>query len=1012
MRSLYSNCLLLFFFFIYLTMAGCKDDSKGNDSPEIDQTTEAIVEIIDSLNHFSYENYYRNSAEALHATEKALELAQKNGLTDQKAAAYSNKIIIYTHLTRYQEAKSVADSAIFYYQLSENYAGIANVHNRLGNIFYFLSDFDQAEIHYKKAYASFKSLGLIDKSLVSLNNIGLVQTEKGAFNAALETYFQVMTLADSLADMKAQALAMSSIGITYAYMRNFDKAMDYYRQALALHQQNENEFGIGQNLSNIGNVFLSLNNPDSAMNYYMEALAVFRENNDLFHIAAQQTMIGYQYMVQEEPQRALAHFEEAMRFYETTQDDNQQAYLLMNMGIVYRQLKNFDEAVVCLRKSEALYRKMDNPLMLGYNLQAQAELFESNEKPVKALQLFREFQALHDSIQSVEASEKIATAELTYQKRQQQQEIEWLKSKQELQDKLLVSRRNQNIGLFAGFFLVSIFVVLLWLEIKKRKQLNLQLESKNLLIADQLLSLQKMDAAKERFFANISHEFRTPLTLIKGPVEEILLQNETPLSELETEKLRLVLHQTTKLKSLIDQLLELNRIRIGGQLPAGVPVDVGAMATRIADMFLSALKNKHNISIEVVCKIEKAFVRFDPPKLESVLNNLVSNAIKSLGEQGAVQLIVQESQHPLNVDIVVLDDGCGIPGEDLPHIFNRFFSTASHSSVFRESTGIGLEIAREMVLAYGGKIEVKSEPGKGSEFIVSLPLIEPKASEIVKQIDPEVQPASANVSKSPSLPSFDEIQSIRDSQKTVLIVEDHPEMRKYIADHLKGTFNLLEAENGEIGFAMALKHQPDLILSDLMMPVCDGLELLEQVRKEKKLAFSLFVLLTARDDEQSRMQAYKARADEYIIKPFNAAELIERLKALLEQRDLLSDDMSKKILDVNLDDPSLIPADKVFLENLQAIILAQLSNSDFGVDDLASEACLSERQLRRKISQLTGLSPATFIRQLRLLKAKTLLEKKVYNTVAEVAYSVGFTNAQYFSRVYKELFGVRPGDSK
>ena len=252
-----------------------------------------------------------------------------------------------------------------------------------------------------------------------------------------------------------------------------------------------------------------------------------------------------------------------------------------------------------------------------------------------------------------------------------------------------------------------------------------------------------------------------------------------------------------------------------------------------------------------------------------------------------------------------------------------------------------------------------------------------------------------------------EIPEVSGNQ-TILVIEDNPDMRKYIISHLSEHYKVLEASNGRDGYEIILNQKPDIIITDLMMPVMDGLELLNKIRKTDTIKDIPVIMLTARADESDKIIGLKAKANDYLTKPFSSEELIARIRNILENRELLKGKYSKKIIAIEFDDPAMVSADRSFLNKMKSAVINNISNSDFDVTLLAEAAFLSERQLRRKLKELTRLSPLDFIRQIRLFQAKELLEKKAFNSISEISAAVGFNNPNYFSRVYKKMFGISP----
>jgi DNA-binding response OmpR family regulator len=409
---------------------------------------------------------------------------------------------------------------------------------------------------------------------------------------------------------------------------------------------------------------------------------------------------------------------------------------------------------------------------------------------------------------------------------------------------------------------------------------------------------------------------------------------------------------------------------------------------------------------------------FDAEKLEKIVNNLVSNAVKFTRDGGAVTVTLtppacrQAGSLPLSPNgrggwgVRVSDTGPGIPAEHLLHIFDRFYRVDEVHAT--EGTGIGLALTKELVELHHGTITVESTPGKGSVFTVILPIDKSayEKQEIVEgpprvmQHDvPEVQPAASGTMAAPrTLPA--------DGNPIVLVVEDNADLRKYIREYMEPDYSIQEAENGKEGYSRAVEIVPDLVISDVMMPEIDGMELCRILKKDVRTSHVPIILLTARAGTDSKIEGLEIGADDYVTKPFDMKELLARVRNLIEQRRELRKKFSAGIV-LKPGEVSVTSLDDALLRKIMRVVEKNLRNENFGLDELAKEACLSRRHLSRKLNALTNLSPAEFVQYVRLQRARELLEKSS-GSIAEVAFQVGFRNATHFSRCFRMRFGVPP----
>jgi len=519
--------------------------------------------------------------------------------------------------------------------------------------------------------------------------------------------------------------------------------------------------------------------------------------------------------------------------------------------------------------------------------------------------------------------------------------------------------------------------------------------------------LEERDTLKSRFFANLSHEFRTPLSLIRGPAEDLARGEHGDLDASGRRKLKTLLGQSEQLEGLIDQLLELSRLDAGKlQLRAGNR-DFVKFAHAIV-MSFSSLAEKRRVRIEFQSDIPDLELWFDEEMLKKVINNLVSNALKFTPHGGEIRVRVKDSGGEL-ASLVVNDTGPGIAPEIMDRIFERFFQADDNSMHHQQGSGIGLALAKELVELHGGLIEAQSADGVGTRITFSLPKGRAHLSddEITQAIltpeshdDQAIETVDKPIQAKPKAPE-------EKNRPTILIVEDMAEMRDYIRERLAATMNVLEAEDGIEGLKIARRECPELIISDVMMPRMDGISLLAEIRSDPGLKTTPVIMLTARGDEEDRLQGLAARADDYLTKPFNAQELLLRVENLLRTRSDLVADYRQGDQPVVVADMEVSSADREFLNELDRVVSENFAETGFQLDELARLMKASDATLRRRLKALLQLTPAIYLRTFRLQKAKQLIEARSFKTVAEVANATGFSSPGYFARLYQKEYGIK-----
>ena len=548
---------------------------------------------------------------------------------------------------------------------------------------------------------------------------------------------------------------------------------------------------------------------------------------------------------------------------------------------------------------------------------------------------------------------------------------------------------------------------------------KLQLNERSKAEAHKVLEL---DAIKSRFFANISHEFRTPLTLILGPLKKA--QEQVPASELaeieESSKVDIKVpakhigfmrRNAERLQQLIDQLLDLAKLENGSmslQLSKG---DVVPFLRALVYSFES-LAEMRQIHFQTEFPAGGALQYFDRDKLEKIVTNLLSNAFKFTPTLGKVFVRAQLEKGRLKVTIE--DSGNGIPPEELEKIFERFYQVEGTED---QGTGIGLALVKELVQIHHGQISVESAQGKGTIFKISIPVdqnfyrkeeidqAQPFSSAIIRDANPNTQTETdSTLSASPK----------NQGLPLLLIVEDNPDLRRFIAETLQNDFSIATAENGRSGLNMALELTPDIVLSDVMMPEMDGFIFCETLKKNERTSHIPVILLTAKAGQEHKMAGLETGADVYMTKPFDEAELRIQARNLVDQRQRLRKRYEalgefQRMIHMGPASVAVTSADQRFLEKVSKAIENNIDNEFFSVEDLAGIVFFSRSQLHRKLKSITGKSPNELIREYRLTRAKDLLEQG-HGNVTEVAMSVGYSSLSYFSRSFKDAFGVMPSE--
>lgn len=593
------------------------------------------------------------------------------------------------------------------------------------------------------------------------------------------------------------------------------------------------------------------------------------------------------------------------------------------------------------------------------------------------------------------------------------------------QVKKYLSQRFWLIVALSSLFLVMLLIVLLFRGFRNKAKANLKLEAQKQAITRQneelrkiSLELEKATHAKMVFFTNISHEFRTPLTLMIGPLENIL--SDIKLSAGLRTQLQMMLRNATRLLRMINQLMDLRKIEDEKMKLSASEYDIVSFSREIKEAF-DELAIRKNISFTFRSFQNEQLLYFDRDKVDKILFNLLSNAFKFTSESGSIELNINNVLHTFNgieteaVEIEIKDNGIGIAKENLDRVFERFYQVEQEKGNIVAGTGIGLPLTKGIVELHHGEVEVKSKKGEGSVFTVYFQLgrahfrddeistVDKEYTRSEKQIIPDM-----NVSETSQENGFySHISDDYENMPLLLVVEDDADVSKFIKSCLSERYRIMTATNGVEAFEKIYLEQPDLIISDVMMPVMDGFEFAKKLKSDIRTCHIPLILLTALSSHEHKIEGLEIGADSYIAKPFNKKHLEVRVERLIESRLQLRKHYQQDVITQFVKENKISQLDSNFLKKCNIIIEQHLTENEYGVEQMSIEVGLSRVHVYRKIKHLTGLSVSEFVRNIKLKKAAEILRESG-KTIAEVAYETGFSSPSYFSKCFKDLYTISP----
>ncbi len=805
-----------------------------------------------------------------------------------------------------------------------------------------------------------------------------------------------------------QASLYQEMGHFIIYFNWLEKKQgkEFLEKALKIYASENDKKGMALVLGRLGKI---ADTPDEALGYFQKALAVFEEKNDLVNVGWTHFDLGLAYRNKKDFARSLAHFNKALAIHRKNDLMGGVADIMLEIGNLYLLQGQPEAAVLPLK--EALALAVQIPLLPNISdaSGALAKAYEQMGDLARAYPFLQKNLQYKDSTFYEKMSKHIAESNARYQSEQRKREL----AQKELE---LARQKNERNFILLGstFALILMAGFSLWRffhqkQKKRAAELALQLELR------ESEKLRELDLAKTRFFTNISHELRTPLTLIISPLEEALKK----LKQVSLEPgLRLALRNSQQLLKLINEILDLAKLESGKVQTRHSETELVPLLHRIFSAFKPAADMKGiAFSFDAQLPGELA-VQLDAEKLETILNNLISNALKFTPKGGSVKLeagqLMPGPDNSANLEIAVSDTGPGIRPDDLPHIFDRFFQGKKNSGTSIGGTGIGLALAKQLSTLLGGNLTAESQPGKGCRFVLQLPLVLSGTQNCQPYTPALAERATVNKQTPTSIPQPPP-EILCGSRPRLLIVEDNEEMSGYLKSTLSKHYDCSVAVDGQQALSLLSappadgpggKQKPfDFIISDVMMPNMDGFTFREKINKRPEWRRIPFILLTARTLEADKLKGFQLGIDDYITKPFSLPELEARIRNLLVNKQL-RDGMNEGV-----DKKGGLAHEEQLLRDAEKLVLEKMKDPEFSVGAMAKSLGYSQRHLSRVFGKLAGLTPVQFVLELRLQRARQLLEGRNAASVAEVRYEIGIESASYFTRKFTERFGKKPKDT-
>ncbi|RAJ10384.1 tetratricopeptide repeat protein [Arenibacter echinorum] len=934
---------------------------------------------------------YLNDGKAITCAKQANNLAKQLSYKE-------GEIRSYYELGRLINSKGEKNNALIYYQKGMGLAREINDQSLIALGYKLMSGYYEQENNLPKAVeyidlslAIYTDLDQKNGMASCFHFFGVFYYRLAEYDRALAYYFKALEIRETLYDYREMSVVYTNIGNIYLLTSKLEKAKEYFLKSLTLSLDIDDRKGVMNSLLRLGVANQKMGKYDKAIEYYSEALISAKELNFKLVEAILMGNLGSTLRSQGKFSESLTYLFAALKIKKDLENKPSAAHTFNDISETYFAMGRPLEAKKYAMEAIAISDGVDiNQQRVGYMLLAQS--VQSLGDLINAYNYLEQSYKLKDSIYTLKAKAKIDELEIQYETSKNEKEILLLKEQRQTAD---YTRKTY----LAGGVLTSVILLLMF------NQQRLKTNKNRLLLEKE----QEVDQMKSKFFANISHEFRTPLTLILGPIETMLCETD---DQKVKYSLKVMKKNANRLLKLINQLLDLSKLEAGKFKLKVAEMDIIPIVRGVAMAFHSLAELK-KIDLQINSDSNHLKVFVDREKLEMMLVNLLSNAFKFTPQNGTVKVLVDTNAANSRASfytITVSDTGVGIPEKDLAQIFNRFYQSTNDQENGYDGTGIGLALTKELVDLHQGAIKVASQVGFGTDFTIEMPVGKEhfKAAEVMSMVPLLNQEHETMINTLTEIDFPDDDGAVDRSKPLLLLVEDNIDVMNYLKDIFQWEYQILQAQDGQQGIEMALEHVPDMIISDVMMPKKDGYVVCKTLKQDEKTSHIPIILLTAKASLEDKMEGLETHADDYVTKPFAPKELLLKVDNLISSREKLREKYKREAV-LKPSDIAVNSVDEAFLERIIKVVEANMGDELFGVEPLALAIGMSRSQLHRKLKALLGQAPTQFIRTFRLQRAHDLLKQNAA-TASEIAYQVGFSSPSYFSKCFHEQFGHTPSE--
>ena len=824
------------------------------------------------------------------------------------------------------------------------------------------SRYDEALRLHIRGLDMARAVGDSSEWIQALNNIATDYRRMGMLDVAQSYHYQALSLCDESSDTtyqmrKNRVKALNGLGNIYLSIYSYDDADSVFRQALEGEHQLGSATGQAINYANLGSIYSARGDDEKALDYYRQSMFYNKKDSNLLGMALCHLYFGNIYERRQQYDLALREYEQSDRMMTDLKDLWHALEPRLALASVYYHTHEDAKAHALLDRADATARQINSWEHIVEVHHLYFQLMQRQGRYHEALDHHLIATAYQDSILDNEKLDRIHNIGINIERTRQQEMVNMAQNELQTEKRI----RQQSAWLFGLTVILLLAVISALLYVQRMRHHSMEM-------------MREASRLREDFFTNITHEFRTPLTVILGLSRKIRENTEVPQSV--SDKASTIERQGNRLLTLVTQLLDISKVKSVIGEPNWQHGNICAQVAMLLETYIDYAANRGvTLKYHYDQAIEMDFV---PDYVNKVMSNLVSNALKFTPNGGTISVNLYQRGDRLHID--VSDTGHGISSDKLAHIFEPFYTTGDMGEA--KGTGIGLALTQEIISHLNGTITAESQVGKGTTFHIVMPIQNRSA-------DPVTETEIGNSGK-----------------PIIVVAEDNADVADLLCSQLEPFYEVVAARDGVEALKRAGEIIPDLVITDVMMPNMDGMALARAIRANDLTAHIPIIMVTARVTEQDRIEGIKAGADAYLVKPFNTEELLTRVAKLLEQRIMLRDKYAQTITQAPVTDDTI---EDHFLARVEQVIVAHINKGeDITVTMVADDLNITARQLHRKVTGLINQSPAALIRITRINCAKTIMAAKPEMPLKSVALACGFTDYSHFAKVFRTVTGVSP----